>query len=43
MEILAGLNRDGKTVLIATHDPLVFENPFVTRTLSMRDGRIEKE
>lgn len=43
MEILAGLNRDGKTVLIATHDPLVFENPFVTRTLSMRDGRIETE
>jgi putative ABC transport system ATP-binding protein len=43
MEILAALNRDGKTVLIATHDPLVFEDPFVTRTLSMRDGRIETE
>ncbi len=43
MEILAALNRAGKTVLIATHDPLVFENPFVTRTLSMRDGRFETE
>ena len=43
LQILEGLNRDGKTVLIATHDPLVFESPFVDRTLSMRDGRIEAE
>jgi putative ABC transport system ATP-binding protein len=43
LKILEDLNRDGKTVLIATHDPLVFENPFVNRILSMRDGRIEQE
>jgi putative ABC transport system ATP-binding protein len=43
LQILEGLNREGKTVLIATHDPLVFESPFVNRTISMRDGRIEAE
>lgn len=43
LRILEDLNREGKTVLIATHDPLVFENPFVDRTLSMRDGRFEVE
>jgi putative ABC transport system ATP-binding protein len=43
LRILDDLNREGKTVLIATHDPLVFENPFVDRTLSMRDGRFDAE
>jgi len=43
LTILEDLNADGKTVLIATHDPLVFENSFVNRILSMRDGRIEEE
>jgi len=43
LQILEGLNRGGKTVLIATHDPLVFESSFVNRTLSMQDGRIEAE
>jgi putative ABC transport system ATP-binding protein len=43
LQILEDLNRDGKTVLIATHDPLVFDSPFVDRTLAMRDGRIEAE
>ena len=38
--ILSELNRDGATVVIATHDPLVFEHPMVGRTLAMRDGRI---
>jgi ABC-type lipoprotein export system ATPase subunit/ABC-type lipoprotein release transport system permease subunit len=39
--ILAELNREGRTVIVATHDPLVYEHPFVTRVLAMRDGRIE--
>ena len=43
LQILESLNGDGKTVLIATHDPLVFESAFVNRTLSMLDGRIEAE
>jgi putative ABC transport system ATP-binding protein len=41
LAILAELNREGRTVLVATHDPLVYEHPFVTRVLAMRDGRIE--
>jgi len=40
MEFLGELNRDGKTLIIATHDPLVFEHPLMTRTLRMRDGRV---
>jgi len=42
LEILAGLNREGKTVVIGTHDPLVYEHSFVSRTVSMRDGRVEE-
>jgi putative ABC transport system ATP-binding protein len=43
LRILEELHRDGKTILIATHDPLVHESPFVSRILSMRDGGIEAE
>jgi len=42
METLRELNESGKTVVIATHDPLVYENPFVHRRVEMRDGRIER-
>jgi len=38
MELLAALNRRGKTVVVVTHDPLVAE--FTKRTLRMLDGRI---
>jgi len=41
LDILSGLNRDGTTVVIATHDPLVLEHPMVGRTLAMRDGRLQ--
>lgn len=40
MEIVGGFKRDGKTVLIASHDPLVFESPRVDAVVEMRDGRI---
>ena len=40
--ILQGLNRDGKTILIATHDPFVYGHPFVNKTVAMRDGRLEE-
>ena len=43
LHILEDLNRDGKTIIIATHDPLVYEHPLVGRVLSMRDGRIGAE
>jgi putative ABC transport system ATP-binding protein len=41
MEILAHLNRDGRTIVIATHDPLVFDHPLIDRCLSLRDGRLD--
>lgn len=40
MEILTDLSGDGRTIVIATHDPRVFEHPLVDRRLSMRDGRL---
>jgi len=43
LHILEDLNRDGKTIIIATHDPLVYEHPLVGRVFSMRDGRIGAE
>ncbi len=41
MGILGGLKGEKKTVLIASHDPLVYEAPIVDRVIHLRDGRIE--
>lgn len=41
LDLFAELNRDGVTLLVATHDPLVYEHPLVTHGFAMRDGRIE--
>jgi len=41
--ILEDIHRDGRTVVIATHDPRVFDHPIVDRILEMRDGRIVGE
>jgi putative ABC transport system ATP-binding protein len=41
MEILEGLNRDGKTVVISTHDALVYGHRMVGRVIAMRDGEVE--
>jgi putative ABC transport system ATP-binding protein len=40
MEIVGSFKRDGKTVLIASHDPLVCESSRVDTVVEMRDGRI---
>ncbi len=40
MEIVGSFKRDGKTVLIASHDPLVCESSGVDTVVEMRDGRI---
>ncbi|HHN64416.1 MAG TPA: ABC transporter ATP-binding protein [Nitrospirae bacterium] len=40
IEILKGLKEEGKTLVIATHDPLVYEQGFVDRVVEMRDGRV---
>lgn len=43
MEIVARLRTTGVTVLIASHDPIVYEAPGIDRALAMRDGRLEGE
>ncbi len=39
LDILQGISKTGKTILIASHDPLVFNHPLISRTIEMRDGR----
>ena len=40
MDILLDFKRQGKTILIASHDPIVHESEIVDRVVRMRDGRI---
>lgn len=39
MELLLGMNRRGKTIVMVTHDPKIAE--FAERTIHIRDGRVE--
>jgi putative ABC transport system ATP-binding protein len=41
MDIIARFREQRKTVIIASHDPLVYESSIVDRVVSMRDGRID--
>jgi putative ABC transport system ATP-binding protein len=40
MEIIGTLKADGKTILIASHDPLVYDSALADTVVGMRDGRI---
>jgi putative ABC transport system ATP-binding protein len=40
MSIMQRLREEGKTVLIASHDPIVYESEAVDRIVEMRDGKI---
>lgn len=40
MECVAALRDSGKTVLIASHDPLVCDSTLADQVIEMRDGRI---
>ena len=40
LELFAQLKIDGKTILIATHDPLVENQPIVDVVFCMRDGQL---
>jgi putative ABC transport system ATP-binding protein len=40
MEIMKELKEEGKTILIASHDPIVHDSDTVDRVIEMRDGRI---
>jgi putative ABC transport system ATP-binding protein len=41
MEVIARFKEERKTVLIASHDPLVYESPVIDRVIKVRDGRVE--
>jgi putative ABC transport system ATP-binding protein len=41
MEIVGRLKGQGKTVVIASHDPIVCDSPVVDRAVGMRDGRLD--
>ena len=41
MQIVASLRDEGRTILIASHDPLVHAAAVVDRVVSLRDGRVE--
>ena len=43
MAAMERLKAEGKTILFASHDPLVYESAMVDRVLEMRDGRIVAE
>ena len=43
MDTMARLKENGKTILIASHDPVVYESPVVDRVHLIRDGRVEEE
>ncbi len=43
MEMVGKLKNDEKTVLIASHDPIVYESGVVDRVINVRDGRIDGE
>ncbi len=40
MEIVGSFKASGKTILVASHDPLVYDSPLVDRVVEMRDGRV---
>jgi putative ABC transport system ATP-binding protein len=40
MDTMQGFKEQGKTILIASHDPIVHESGVVDRVVAVRDGRI---
>jgi len=40
MEIVGRLKDEGKTILIASHDPIVFDAPLIDSLVEMRDGAV---
>lgn len=42
IRIVSDLNQDGRTVVMATHDPLIYDLPLVHKTVEMRDGMVRR-
>jgi len=43
LNIMTGLHEEGKTILIASHDPLMAESKKTHRVIELRDGQITGE
>lgn len=43
LKIVSEMQSEGKTVLIASHDPLLSDSDIVDRVIELRDGRVVKE
>jgi putative ABC transport system ATP-binding protein len=41
LQIMVDLKKAGKTIIIASHDPLVTENPEIDRIIDVKDGRVD--
>jgi putative ABC transport system ATP-binding protein len=41
IEIMVNLKNEGRTILITSHDPLIYEAPVVEKVIEFRDGRIK--
>lgn len=41
LEIMFDLKKAGKTIVIASHDPLITENPAIDKILDVKDGRVD--
>lgn len=43
MEIIEQFKAEGKTIIITSHDPLVYDSPMVDSVVNLRDGKLENE
>lgn len=40
LAVMEGLKQEGRTILFASHDPLIYESAMVDTVIEMRDGKI---
>ncbi len=40
IDIMVGLKKEGRTVLITSHDPLIYESEAAEKVIEFRDGRV---
>ncbi len=43
LQILAELHSDGRTIIIATHDPSIYNSPLIQRRVNLRHGQITED
>ncbi len=43
LDIVAGLRAEGRTVVMTSHDPRIWQAALVDRVVALRDGRLDEE